>query len=124
MKTDMAIKPKTLATDPVTKESYPTLTFRDKQVDNLEKALGELPELDAEEELMVTVKCSGVRKDEYGKSVDFKVLSVAPCDDGEKDDKDEGEDEGEDEPAPMADMKGVKNPAMKKAMAKMMENEK
>ena len=100
------------------KESYPMVCFRDKQVDKLETSLGEIPEVGDELTLTMTVKCTGVRKDENGKSVDFNVLSVDGAEENET-----PEEEPEKKEAPMADMKGVKNPAMKKAMAKMMEKD-
>lgn len=119
MKMAIAVKsPGVLATDNA-KESYPYVCFRDEQVDKLESTLGELPEVGEEITVTLTLKCTALRKDENGKSADFNVTEVNGAEAGES------EDEGEEkEEAPMADMKGVKNPAMKKAMAKMMAKEK
>jgi hypothetical protein len=120
MKMAISAKSPVAITTDAPKESYPYVCFRDKQVDKLETSLGEMPEVGDEVTVTMTLKCTALRKDENGKSADFNVVSVAGGETSEA--EDEGDDEKEE--APMADMKGVKNPALKKGMAKMMEGKK
>lgn len=57
------------------KTSYPGITLRDDVADAFRK---ECPDCEVGEELTATVKLrvSGTRDDQYGKSVDFEVLSM------------------------------------------------
>ena len=98
------------------KVTYPSICFRDEAFDGVKEALGEMPKLGDEVTVALTMKVTALRDDQYGKSVDFDVLSV----DGKAVEEGDGDDEYEEkEEAPMAEVKGTKNPAVKKAMAAM-----
>ncbi len=56
--------------------SYPTVCFRDEHMKLLEKVFGKL-DIDQEVEATFVLRVSGVRKDEYGQSTDFKVISMS-----------------------------------------------
>jgi hypothetical protein len=74
---------------PGKKMSYPHLCIRDK---SLEAAFGkEMPQVGEEIEATVKLRVTGIRNDEYGKSVDFDVVS------GEFGEPEEGEDMEESE---------------------------
>lgn len=84
------------------KVTYPTFTVRDAVAKEVSDALG-ISATGEEFQLSVRVSVSGLRDDEYGRSVDFKVMSLAECecnDAGNTSEMggDEEEEEAEDSP--------------------------
>jgi hypothetical protein len=66
-------EPMAVPSKPEKKMSYPHLCIRDK---SLEAAFGkELPKVGDEMEATLMLRVTGMRNDEYGKSVDFDVVS-------------------------------------------------
>lgn len=110
MEVDLGTMPKHMMDAPVKseepgkpKKTYPTLCIRDEAADAFKEQFGDC---DVEDEYTFTVKArvSGTRSDEYGRSIDFQVLSILG-DYAEEEDS-------EDEPKPK---RGTKPPA--KALA-------
>lgn len=78
------------------KMSYPHLCIRDK---SLEAAFGkEMPQVGEEIEATVKLRVTGIRNDEYGKSVDFDVVSGEFGEPEEGEDMEESEDMEENDP--------------------------
>lgn len=66
-------EPMAVPSKPEKKMSYPHLCIRDK---SLEAAFGnEMPKVGEELEATLMLRVTGIRNDEYGKSVDFDVVS-------------------------------------------------
>lgn len=91
---------------------YPEVCFRDEHFDKIKEAIGEMPDVDDELVLTIHVKCSGIRKDSYGNSIDFKITGL---DEASGFKPKEGEDEEEDE-EPEKESGKKMNPAIQKAM--------
>lgn len=66
-------EPMPVTSKPEKKMSYPNLCIRDK---SLEAAFGkEMPQVGEELEATLMLRVTGIRNDQYGKSVDFDVVS-------------------------------------------------
>jgi len=57
------------------KKSYPSFSVRDEVADRFKKKFGDCDTGD-EYTLTIKAKVSGTRSDEYGRSIEFQVLSV------------------------------------------------
>ena len=81
--------------DDKAKITYPDLVLRDKKVEAFLKECPDSKELGYELSAMVNLRVSGLSEDEFGKRLNFEVLSIDDLEDTDEDEDEEKEDKDE-----------------------------